>query len=272
MVQPPDAPPEVKEWAQNTVVGVLVGIIFGGGRQYLADRAAGATIRPPGTARASLRPRSGAHPLHGPDCSRPHGFFSPPIARDASYEYGNLDRERHQPEAPPSGPDLRQAWLSRVGAGPGSQHSALVVAGPCARRRRTGNVLMGIARRSLTYRSAARFRRHAPAPAKNSFVTIFVASAVIAYILILTTLVTEFVCAHGKGVPSAPAGLPSKAHAAKWVADVQTARLLAQMRAAVKCVQHSPCLYACKPEVLNSQSPCCRFWLFRSATLFPFIR
>ena len=55
-VQPPDAPPEVKEWAQNTVVGVLVGIIYGGGRQYLADRAAGATTRPPGTARAACAP------------------------------------------------------------------------------------------------------------------------------------------------------------------------------------------------------------------------
>lgn len=41
-MQPPEAPPEVKEWAQNTVVGVLFGIVYGGGRQWLADRSAGA--------------------------------------------------------------------------------------------------------------------------------------------------------------------------------------------------------------------------------------
>lgn len=45
-MQPPDAPPEVKEWAQNTLVGVLFGIVYGGGRQWLADRAEGAQHGP----------------------------------------------------------------------------------------------------------------------------------------------------------------------------------------------------------------------------------
>lgn len=40
-MQPPEAPPEAKEWAQNTVIGVLFGIMYGGGKQWLTDRAAG---------------------------------------------------------------------------------------------------------------------------------------------------------------------------------------------------------------------------------------
>lgn len=40
-MQPPEAPPEAKEWAQNTIIGVLFGIMYGGGKQYLADRALG---------------------------------------------------------------------------------------------------------------------------------------------------------------------------------------------------------------------------------------
>ena len=104
---------------------------------------------------------------------------------------------------------------------------------------------MGMAWRSLTRCSAT--RHHCDSvqqPRKHGVVTIHCASAIIACILHSSTLVTNFVGAHGKGVPSAPAGLPSKAHAAKWVADVQTARLLAQMRAAVKCVLHLPCVFA----------------------------
>ena len=33
-----ETPAEVKEWAQNTVMGVLFGLILGGGRQWLEDR------------------------------------------------------------------------------------------------------------------------------------------------------------------------------------------------------------------------------------------
>lgn len=36
------------------------------------------------------------------------------------------------------------------------------------------------------------------------------------------------------GVPKAPAGLPSKLHEARYVADIQTNRLLRQLRAAIK--------------------------------------
>lgn len=156
MVQPPDAPPEVKEWAQNTVVGVLVGIIFGGGRQYLADRAAGATIRPSGTARASLRPRSGAHPLHGPDCSRPHGFIIPrllvmhrTITNTATWTVNATDQRHHH----------RVQICARLG----SAESALGRAALCPRCGRAMRTKTphrkrahGIAWRSLTYHSAAR--------------------------------------------------------------------------------------------------------------------
>ena len=40
--QAPEAPPEVKEWGQNTVMGVLFGLVLGGGRQWLQDRRYGA--------------------------------------------------------------------------------------------------------------------------------------------------------------------------------------------------------------------------------------
>lgn len=39
--QPPEAPPEAKELAQNTLIAVLFGIMYGGGKQYLVDRVAG---------------------------------------------------------------------------------------------------------------------------------------------------------------------------------------------------------------------------------------
>ena len=42
-LQAPEAPPEVKEWAQNTVMGVLAGLVLGGGRQWLQDRRYGAS-------------------------------------------------------------------------------------------------------------------------------------------------------------------------------------------------------------------------------------
>jgi len=38
-----ETPAEVKEWAQNTVMGVLFGLILGGGRQWLEDRKYGKT-------------------------------------------------------------------------------------------------------------------------------------------------------------------------------------------------------------------------------------
>ena len=38
-----ETPAEVKEWAQNTVMGVLFGLILGGGRQWLEDRKHGAS-------------------------------------------------------------------------------------------------------------------------------------------------------------------------------------------------------------------------------------
>ena len=37
-----ETPAEVKEWAQNTVMGVFFGLILGGGRQWLEDRKHGA--------------------------------------------------------------------------------------------------------------------------------------------------------------------------------------------------------------------------------------
>ena len=40
-LQVPDAPPELKEWSQNTSLGVFAGLMFGGGRQWLRDRQAG---------------------------------------------------------------------------------------------------------------------------------------------------------------------------------------------------------------------------------------
>ena len=41
--QAPETPPEAKEWAENTLVGVMFGLILGGSRQYLVDRQAGAS-------------------------------------------------------------------------------------------------------------------------------------------------------------------------------------------------------------------------------------
>lgn len=40
--QAPEAPPEAREWAENTLVGVMFGMVLGGGRQWLADRQVGA--------------------------------------------------------------------------------------------------------------------------------------------------------------------------------------------------------------------------------------
>ncbi len=39
---------------------------------------------------------------------------------------------------------------------------------------------------------------------------------------------------HVLGVPKPPPGMPSKLHEARFVADIQTNRLLGQLRAAVK--------------------------------------
>lgn len=40
-LQVPDPPPELKEWSQNTSLGIFAGLIFGGGTQWLRDRQAG---------------------------------------------------------------------------------------------------------------------------------------------------------------------------------------------------------------------------------------
>ncbi len=40
-LQVPDPPPELKEWSQNTSLGVFAGLLFGGGTQWLRDRQAG---------------------------------------------------------------------------------------------------------------------------------------------------------------------------------------------------------------------------------------
>ena len=40
-LQVPDPPPELKEWSQNTSLGVFAGLMFGGGTQWLRDRQAG---------------------------------------------------------------------------------------------------------------------------------------------------------------------------------------------------------------------------------------
>ncbi len=40
-LQVPDPPPELKEWSQNTSLGVFAGLIFGGGTQWVRDRQAG---------------------------------------------------------------------------------------------------------------------------------------------------------------------------------------------------------------------------------------
>lgn len=44
----PDPPPELKEWSQNTSLGVFAGLMFGGGTQWLRDRQAG-PWQPPAT-------------------------------------------------------------------------------------------------------------------------------------------------------------------------------------------------------------------------------
>ncbi|KAL3145417.1 hypothetical protein ABBQ38_001664 [Trebouxia sp. C0009 RCD-2024] len=42
----PDAPAELKEWGQQTGIGLCFGLLVGGSRQYLRDRSAG-SFRPP---------------------------------------------------------------------------------------------------------------------------------------------------------------------------------------------------------------------------------
>lgn len=46
--EPPKAPPEVAEWAQNTMIGVFFGVIFAGGRQWIKDRAIAIPPQPEG--------------------------------------------------------------------------------------------------------------------------------------------------------------------------------------------------------------------------------
>lgn len=38
------------------------------------------------------------------------------------------------------------------------------------------------------------------------------------------------------GVPKAPPGLPSKLHEARYLADIQTDRLLGQLKASIRCL------------------------------------
>lgn len=44
--QIPEPPPELKEWSQNTSLGVFSGLLFGGLGQWLRDRQAGSNVAP----------------------------------------------------------------------------------------------------------------------------------------------------------------------------------------------------------------------------------
>lgn len=44
MLQVPEIPHELQEWTQNTAVAGMAGILYGGGREYLAIRRQGKSL------------------------------------------------------------------------------------------------------------------------------------------------------------------------------------------------------------------------------------